>query len=45
MQESKVGKNAILKNVIADKKSIIPDGEKVISTVSSPHVWERNNND
>ncbi|MDY4077214.1 MAG: glucose-1-phosphate adenylyltransferase subunit GlgD, partial [Clostridium sp.] len=45
MQETKIGKNTNLKNVIADKKSIIPDGEEVIAPVSSPHVWERNNND
>lgn len=45
MQESTIGENAILTNVIADKKSIIPSGAKSITTVSSPHVWERNNND
>ncbi len=45
MQESTIGENAILTNVIADKKSIIPSGAKSITTVSSPHVWERNKND
>ena len=45
MQESVIGKNAKLKNVIADKKSIIPAGEEIITPVSSPHVWERNNNE
>ena len=45
MKESTIGENAILVNVIADNKSIIPAGEKVITPVSSPHVWERNNND
>jgi len=41
MQESTIGENAILTNVIADKKSIIPSGAKSITTVSSPHVWEK----
>ncbi len=45
MQESTIGENAILTNVIADKKSIIPSGAKSITTVSSLHVWEKNNND
>ena len=40
LQESIIGKDAELVNVIADKKSMICPGQKIITSINSPHVWE-----